>query len=233
MREMFNMKDAYKKIWRQVFFLAILLVAVFFIMTIVKTGFIELKPPAIPKFVEQENFVDNKYVNRPYHFSVSLPATDWTINYGEQAKTIKPGFLISSELQQTTFLTRMARIDKLFKNDTLAVIDVGVLPLSQSTTPQSLADLCFKDFKSYFKGADSVFVTKPVTSSGSGSLTGYFFMIELPEKPAIPYPVVVPMFFVRDQMCYVIVCRSKNYGYEIVRHDFEKVLTSFRLYESS
>ncbi len=227
------MKDSYKKIWRQVSFLVVLLVLVLFLMTVLKNGFFAAKPAAVPDFEGKENFVDNKYLNRQYSFSVTLPATDWQLSYGEATKTVTTDFLIAPDLQRTQVLARMLRYDKVFRHDTLAVIDIGVLPLAQPTSPQSLAELCFNHFKKFYTGADSVFVTQPVSSSGSGSLTGYYFMLELAEKPDIVLPVVIPMFFVRNQTGYVIVCRSKVYGYEIVRHDFEKVLTSFRLYEAS
>ncbi|OQX94839.1 hypothetical protein B6I21_08540 [candidate division KSB1 bacterium 4572_119] len=222
------MKSIFKSMSKQLFLLVVILGTLLFIMAIVKSDFVDLKPPAIPTFNENEKIIGNKYFNKDYNFGISIPSTDWEIIHGKGLLELEFVHFNSALLKNLILKARMTRSDN---SSQFAIIDVAIMDLENSTTPTTIAKKSLNELKAIYSGSDSVYVTQGVISSGEGSLSGAFYMAELPEDIGIEFPVIIPMFFVRNNIAYAVICRSKVDNYDFVRHDFESVLTSFKLFE--
>ena len=221
------MKGAYRNISGQVLFLIVILAVVIFIMAMLKTGFFNFKASFVPEFEGNEALIKNRYYNKPYHFSISLPDAKWKLDYSSRIKQTHTIHFNSPILNKLKLIIRMSH---QVADDTLGIIDVGIILFQKPKSAVELARQSLNDIIKFFPEPDSIVITQNVTPSGRGKNLSAFYMLELPEEPSVRFPVIIPLFKVRGQTIYVINCYAKYETYDILKSDFESVLTSLQIY---
>jgi len=219
------MRPLIKGNFAHIVFLVALLAIILFIMFSLKTD----KSPEIPEFEEQVKIVEDRYYNKVYHFGVTVPNSDWEIFCLEQIDSLRKQDISLPILDNINVMLEMYRRDM---EDTLAIVQVGVIDLAEPRTPKSLAEQNLKEIQLTFLAPDTIRVVKDVDLTGSGKLQGAYYVIEFNENLNYPYPVWVAMFLVRNKLAYSIICQVRSEDYEFLRSDFESILQSFRLFKS-
>ncbi len=223
------MKSLFKGNFTHIILLVTLLVVILGIMTYLKSDRSSFFSPKIPKFEDQVGIIDNKYYNKAYHFGISVPNTDWEIVRHEKINSLRKQDTTLSILDNINVMLEMYRRDR---EDTLAIVQVGIIDLIEPRTPQSLAKQNLKEINALCPTLDTVRVVKDVTLSGSGSLKGAYYVIEFDKNLDSTYPFWVMMFVVYNKLAYTTLCQVRSEDYEFVRTDFETILRSFRLFKA-
>ncbi|UCE06174.1 MAG: hypothetical protein JSW07_21760 [bacterium] len=223
------MRPVFKGNFAHIIFLVSLLVGILAIMIYLKSGKSSFMTREIPEFEEQVKVIDNKYYNKIYNFSVSMPNADWEMVCVEKIDSLRKQDTSLPILDNITVMLEMYRRDM---TDTLAIVQVGIIQLFEPRTPQSLAEQNLSEIKLSFPPPDTVRVIKDVTLSGSGRLKGAYYVIEFDESLNYAYPVWVAMFIVYNKLAYSMICQVSSEDYAFLRTDFETILTSFRLFKT-
>ena len=177
----------------------------------------------LDEFKGDSAVINGTYYNRPFLFSISAPDSNWKFVYDSN---IDSTFYVNSSPGSRKAIVTMNR---LAKDDTIAVTTVELIQLSAQISPEKLAALNLAQIKNDYKENDEeVSVVADATAAGSGTLFGAFHVVELPQKTKHQYPVWVTMFVVRSELAYKILSRTKRNKYELLRSDLENILKSFR-----
>ena len=222
------MKPVLKSSSGHLIFLIVLLAAVIGIMVILKPNNFCFQQ-STPKFDGDFEMVDNKYYNMLYHFGVDLPNSDWEMLCFENIDSLRTQDLDLIIVDNINVVAQMNRMDR---QDTLAIVQIGIIELVEPRTPHSMAAQSLEEIKSAFKLPDTVRVVQDVTITGASSLRGAYYMIEFPEKSNYTYPVWVVLFLVRNKIAYATICQVKSEFYGYLRSDFEDIFKSFRLFKN-
>lgn len=212
-----------------ILFLIIALAIVLLLMSYLKSGKSTFMSSDLPQFNEPTKVIENKYYNRIYHFGISRPNTDWEMNYVEIIDSLRRQDKSLPILDNLNVLLKIYRRDL---DDTLTVVQVGIIDLVDPRTPQSLAEQSLNEIESSFPPPDTVRVVKAVTSTESGRLQSAYYMIERPQTLKYHYPIWIVMFLVHNKLAYTVLCQVRSENYEFLRADLENILKSFRLYKS-
>jgi hypothetical protein len=167
------------------------------------------------------------YYNRPYHFTIRAPSSDWEITYNQQVDSLKPEKPSASVLENINPMLEMKRRDR---ETVIALVQAGVISLTQPRTPHSLAVQTLTEMQRDFRSAgDTVRIIQAVTSISGARVQGAFFVVEMPQaaQPA-PRPIWINTFWVRNQLGYVVICQTTKSDYVYLRPDLENILGSFR-----
>jgi len=211
-----------------IIFLVALLAVIIVMMVYIKTS--TRLTRTMPEFVDEPiKIIDNTYFNKQYHFSISLPNSDWELKFSDNIDTLRQQNVSQPLLDNINVMLEMYRRDG---SDTLAVVQVGIIDLTEPRTPRSLAQQCLREIKSAVNLPDSVRVVKDVTLSAAGRLRGAYYVIEFSENLKYDYPVWVAMFFVYNKLAYTVICQVRSEEYGFLRSDFESILKSFRLFKA-
>lgn len=202
----------------------VLLAAVIIIMVFInkrKTILSDLRP-SLEQFDGAAAVVNKRYMNRPFRFAISAPDTLWHFSYSPD---VKFSLVDSSEEFNPTTVVHLSRD---FKQDTVAVIDVGVFLNTDSSSLEQIATRSLRDVVERYKTiANPVTIVGNVTIAGSANLSSSYYVVELPSNTPHPYPVWVVMFVIQEHIVYRINCQVRRESYEEFRTDFETVLKSF------
>lgn len=220
------MRPVFKGNSTHIIFLVALLAIILFIMLYLKADKSSFLSSDIPEFEEQVKVVGNRYYNKVYHFGISIPNSDWEMNALEKVDSLRRQDISLPILDNINVMLEMFRRDM---EDTLSIVQVGLIDLLEPRTPQSLAEQNLKEIQHAFVAPDTLRIIKNVDLTGSGSLRGAYYVIEFDENLHYPYPVWVSMFVVYNRMAYCIICQVRSADYEFLRNDFESILQSFRL----
>ena len=223
------MRPVIKGNFAHIVFLVALLAIIFFIMLYLKTDKSSFLTPEIPEFDEQVKIIENRYYNRLYHFGISIPNSDWEMFCLEKIDSLRKQDTVLPILDNINVMVEMYRRDM---EDTLAIVQVGVIDLVEPRTPKSLAEQNLKEIQLTFPPPDTIRIIKDVDLTGSGRMQGAYYVIEFNEKLHYPYPVWVAMFVVYNKLAYSVICQVRSEDYEFLRSDFESILQSFRLFKS-
>jgi len=221
---MFNMKSEKKSGFGSVYFLVIALGVVLALMAYLKADMKKVKQPAVPQFSEEIKVVDKTYFNKPLNFSISMPNSDWEMTCVDNVDSLGTQDVSKTILENIYVLAEMVRRDGA---DTLAMVQMGVMPLAEPRTPQSLALQNFKEINQSFSAPDTVRVIQPVALTAFGKLRGAYYMVEFPASARYSYSVWLAMFVVYSKTSYSIICQVRSEDYEFLRTDLEKILESF------
>lgn len=167
------------------------------------------------------------YYNRSYHFTIRAPSSDWEITYTQQVDSLRPEKPSVSVLENINPLLEMKRRDR---EAVIALVQAGVISLTQPRTPHSLAVQTLAEMQRDFRSSgDTVRVVQSVTPISSAKVQGAFFVVEVPQatQPA-PRPIWINTFWVRNQLGYVAICQTTKSDYAYLRPDLENILGSFR-----
>lgn len=223
------MRPIIKGNFAHIVFLVALLAIIFFIMFYLKTDKSSFISADIPEFDEQVKVIDNRYYNKLYDFGISVPNSDWEMFCLERIDSLRKQDTSLPILDNINIMLEMYRRDM---NDTLAIVQVGVIDLVEPRTPTSLAQQNLKEIQLTFTAPDTIRIIKDVDLTGSGRMQGAYYVIEFSENINYPYPVWIAMFVVYNKLAYSIVCQVRSEDYEFLRSDFESILQSFRLFKS-
>jgi hypothetical protein len=167
------------------------------------------------------------YYNRPYQFTIRAPSSDWEITYNQQVDSLKPEKPAASVLENINPMLEMKRRDR---DAVIALVQAGVISLTQPRTPHSLAVQTLTEMQQDFRSAgDTVRVIQTVTAISGAKVQGAFFAVEVPQaaQPS-PRPIWINTFWVRNQLGYVVICQTTKSDYAYLRPDLENILGSFR-----
>ncbi len=220
------MKPILNKNIAQIIFLVALLAVILIIMKNLKGGKSSLGSSSIPKFEEQVKVIDGKYYNKIHHFSIALPNTDWELVCLDRVDSLRKQDISRPILDNINLMLEMYRRDR---EDTLSIVQVGIIDLVEPRTPQSLAKQNLQEIEKTFSPPDTVYVVQDVTLSGSGRLQGAFYVLDFNQALRYPYPRWISMFVVQNKLAYAIICQVHIDDYAFLKTDFEKILQSFRL----
>jgi hypothetical protein len=167
------------------------------------------------------------YYNRLYHFTIRAPSSDWEISYYQQVDSLKPEKPSASVLENINPMLEMKRRDR---EAVIALVQAGVISLTQPRTPHSLAVQTLNEMQRDFRSAgDTVRVIQSVTPISGARVQGAFFVVEVPQtKPPSPRSIWINTFWVRNQLGYVAICQTTKSDYAYLRPDLENILGSFR-----
>ncbi|MFZ5515149.1 MAG: hypothetical protein ACOY90_00830 [Candidatus Zhuqueibacterota bacterium] len=221
---MFSMKANKKSGFGSVYFMVLALGVVLALMAYLKADMKKLKQPAAPRFAEEIKVVDKTYFNKPMNFCISMPNSDWEMTCVDNVDSLATQDVSKTILENIYVLAEMYRRDGA---DTLALVQMGVMPLAEPRTPQSLAMQNFAEISQSFSAPDTVRVIQPVVLTTFGKLRGAYYMVEFPESVRYSYPVWLAMFVVYSKTSYSIICQVRSEDYEFLRTDLEKILESF------
>lgn len=222
------MKPVIKSSSGHLIFMVMLLAAVISIMVVLKSTNFGFQKSS-PKFDGDFEIVDDKYYNMLYHFGVDLPNSDWEMLCFENIDSLLKQDLDLMIVDNINIVAQMNRLDK---QDTLSIVQIGIIELVEPRTPHSMAAQSLEEINSAFGFPDTVRVVQDVTSTGASSLRGAYYMIEFPEKSNYPYPVWIALFLVRNKIAYATICQVKSDFYGYLRSDFEDIFKSFRLFKN-
>jgi len=200
--------------------LGIVLVLMFFINK--KKTFMSQFRPSLEQFTGQAAFVKNRYLNRPFRFSISVPDSLWHFSY--------PTNIDSTSINKgSEFIPfNLVTMTRDFAGDTVSVAKVGVFWRQGELTLEQIASRSLKHVVETYKTAtEPVNVVADVTVAGSANLSSSFYVAEFPLNSTHPYPVRVVMFVVGNDVVYRILCQVRRESYEEFRPDFEYILKSF------
>jgi hypothetical protein len=167
------------------------------------------------------------YYNRPYHFMIRAPSSDWEITYNQQVDSLRPEKPSVSVLENINPMLEMKRRDR---DAVIALVQAGVIGLTQPRTPHSLAVQTLAEMQRDFRSAgDTVRIVQTVTPISGARVQGAFFVVEVPQaaQPA-PRPIWINTFWVRNQLGYAVICQTTKSDYVYLRPDLENILGSFR-----
>ena len=221
------MASGISKSKNQIIFLLVLLITIIAIMIIMKTGKMNFYPSSIPDFDEPVNIIENTYYNKIYHFSISLPSADWEFFNYENIDSLQSQNPEFSLIQNVNTFAQMCRRDL---NDTLSIVDVGIIDLKEPRIASSVAQQSLSEIISNFSAPDSVRLISEVTLTGASKLRGAYYIVEFPDLSQEKFPIMIAMFLVHNRLGYTIICRVRTEDYELLISDFEKVLMSFRIF---
>ncbi len=207
-------------------FLVMLLVGILLMMRYLKSDKFSSRSSSIPKFEDQVKVIDGKYYNKIHNFSISLPNADWEIVCLDQVDSLRKQDNSLPILDNINLMLEMYRRDR---EDTLSIVQVGVIDLIEPRTPQSLARQNLSEIEKSFSSPDTIYVVQDVTLSGSGQLQGAFYVLDFNQALHYPYPRWIGMFVVHNKLAYTIICQVRTDDYAFLKTDFEKILQSFRL----
>lgn len=181
--------------------------------------------PASPPTTAAPVSVDKlTYYNRPFHFTIRAPSSDWEIIYNQQVDSLRPEKPSASVLENINPMLEMKRRDR---EAVIALVQAGVISLTQPRTPHSLAVQTLTEMQRDFRSAgDTVRVIQTVTPISGARVQGSFFVVEIPQ-PA-PRPIWINTFLVRNQLGYAVICQTTKSDYAYLRPDLENILGSFR-----
>jgi len=219
------MKPVMKVSFGRIIFLIGVLGVVLAIMAYLKTDMGKFRTPSMPEFNEPIKAIDKTYFNKPMNFRISMPNADWEMICVDNVDSLRSQDLSRSILDNINVLAEMYRRDGM---DTLALVQVGVIKLTEPRTPQSLAAQNFKEVSLSFPAPDTVRVVQPVSLTDYGLLRGAYYMVEFPKQVHYAYPVWLAMFIVYNKISYTIICQVRSEEYDFLRTDLEKILESFR-----
>ncbi|MBD3290705.1 hypothetical protein GF337_18005 [candidate division KSB1 bacterium] len=178
--------------------------------------------PSLEQFEGQAAVIKNRYMNRPYRFSISAPDSLWHFSYS--ANVDSTSILQGSEFDPFNLVT----VSRDFAGDTVAVVKAGVFRRQGELSPQQIAARSLRHVVETRKTAsESVNVVADVTVAQSANLSSYFYVVEFPLNSPHPYPVRVVMFVLWNDVVYRILCQVRRESYEEFRTDFEYFLKSF------
>lgn len=220
------MKPIFKSNATHLMFLVALLAVILLVMQYLKGDKSIMRSSSIPKFEEQVKVIDNRYYNKIYHFSISVPNTDWEIVCHDRIDSLRKQDTSRPILDNINLMLEMNRRDN---SDTMAIIQVGIIDLVEPGTAQSLAKQNLLEIEKSFSPPDTIYVVQDVTLSGSGGLPGAFYVLDFNQELHDPYPRRIAMFVVNNKLAYTIICQVRSEDYAILKSDFEKILQSFRL----
>lgn len=192
-----------------------------------KAGKLTFNTSSIPEFENQTAIIDNKYYNQRYNFSISLPSVDWEIKCCENGDTLAVYNPDLSLLKNVKVLAKMYRRDL---SDTLSEVNVGIINFQEPRMAKSIAQQSLQETLYESHPPDSVNIISDVTLTGASKLRGAYYVIEFHEKSKRNYPVLISMFLVHNKIGYAIICRAEAGVYDLLRHDFEEILKSFRIF---
>jgi hypothetical protein len=178
----------------------------------------------LPEFEGNDAVIGNGYYNRTYLFGVRRPSNRWRIALERNIKK-PPEFGFHTEtLDKARWISKLIRYsgDEIWGEALIAV-----LPSDTSKTPTWWARKLLGEITTLLYSPDSMVVTQDVTAQGTGIFQRAFFMVELPERKSIEFPVMIPFFRTREDIALAIICRAKFETYDLVKADFEKILSSF------
>ena len=179
--------------------------------------------PKLTQFAEAAKEINGIYYNKPFRFSISAPDSNWKFIYSPE---IDSSVLVRSSENNPQFIVKISRHEK---NDTLAIVNVGLFQLEEMISPKNLAARNLRQIKNRYKTKEkAVSVISDVVVAGTGYMVGAFYMVELPQKSTHPYPVWVTMFFIRKDLAFKIFCRLKRDKYEFLKTDIEQILKNFK-----
>ncbi len=167
------------------------------------------------------------YHNQPYKFMIRAPSSDWEITYNQQMDSLRPEKPAAPVLENINPMLEMRRRDR---ETVIALVQIGVIALSQPRTPHSLAAQNMNEIQRDFRsGSDTVRVIQAVTAISGARVQGAFFVVEVPPA-AQPEtrPIWINTFLVRNQLGYAIISQTTKNDYAYLRPDLENILGSFR-----
>jgi len=223
------MKPLFKSNLAHIIFLVALLAVILLIMFYLKSDKSSLMTSEIPEFEEQFKVEDNRYYNKMYNFRISMPNMDWEMFCHEKMDSLRKQKTSLPILDNINVLLEMYRRDM---NDTLAIVQVGIIDLIEPRTPQSIAEQNLNEIKLSCPLPDTIRVIKEVTMLGSGRLRGAYYMIEFDENLSYSYPVWIAMYIVHNKFAYSVICHVRSEDYAFLKTDFETILQSFHLFKS-
>ncbi len=163
----------------QVLFLATMLITIIGFMILMKRGQLSYWTEAkLPEFENSFQIIGNQYYNKLYHFGVSMPNSDWEIIPVEGIDSLGAFNTQQSLIANTTVFVQICRRDK---TDTLSVARIGIIPLVEPRTPDSMAKQSLNEMKAKFQKPDIVRIIRDVTITGINKLRGACYLLELPQ----------------------------------------------------
>ncbi|OQX85766.1 hypothetical protein B6D60_07295 [candidate division KSB1 bacterium 4484_87] len=214
----------------QIIFLLVILAVVIFLIVVTKMGAFKMSAPLriFPHFEGKETIAGNIYYNKTYLFGISRPNTRWRIASERNLKQPPDLGFRAETLDSAHWVAKLIRYsgDEIW-GDVL----VAALPSDSSKNSVWWAQKFLSEISATFSPLDSLVITQNVTPRGSGIFQSAFFMVELPEKDTIEYPVMVPLFRIRNDFAIAIICRARFDTYDLVKADFEKILSSFEWFQ--
>ncbi|MDZ7263596.1 MAG: hypothetical protein ONB16_03360 [candidate division KSB1 bacterium] len=215
--------------YSQILVLFALLVVIIMIMTFLKSNEMKYKVSPVPAFDGTATVINDRYYNKAYNFGIARPNNFWEFSYHDRLDSLRKQDLTRPLLSNVNDLVRLFRRDL---SDTISVVRTGIIHLAEPRNSQQLAEQCLQEILAAHPLPDTVRVIRGVTKTGYGSRLRAYFMIELPAKDRSPYPIWIVLFDVQQLRAYTIICQVRSELYDLLRKDFESILTSFRFYQS-
>ena len=177
---------------------------------------------SLSQFEESAKAIDRTYYNKPFRFSISAPDSNWEFKYSSD---IDSSVVINSSENKPQLIVNISHNEQ---NDTTAIVTVEIFQLIKLISPRNLASRNLAHVKNQYKTEDEqVSIVSDVIIASSGNVVNAFHVVELPLSTIHPYPILVTMFSIRNQLAYKIICKVKREKYELYRADFEEILKSF------
>lgn len=222
------MKTIFKSNLTHIIFLIVILGVILLAMNFLKGGkFGGMRSSSMPSFEELVKIIDGRYYNKLYNFGIAIPNADWEIICLDRIDSLRKQ---DSSLPLLDNINLMLEMNRRDREDTLAIVQVGIIDLVEPRTPQSLAKQNLLEIEQSFAPPDTVYVVQDVTLAGGGRLQGAFYVIDFNQNLNYPYPRWIAMFVVHNKLAYTIICQVRTDDYAFLKTDFEQILQSFRLF---
>ncbi len=207
-----------------VFFL--ILVLMFFIYTTINSKKPARKPEKKPAPITADSYIlEDTYINNIYGFRISLPTKDWRFKILEDTTPLQSEKK-DSNLSYLAQRQNLLRLDRLDKDEFLAWVDVGVVPLPGPRSARKVAVESYMEsyVEDSYRDVETETMLKPTTYA-SGPLKSAYYIVRSPAKA--PFDTKVVVFVVKDQKAFVMVANVRQKDYDTYRWDFEQIFNSF------
>ncbi len=168
---------------------------------------------------------DTLYYDWYYHFYMYLPNRSWQFT-AIPHDTIKGAVdTTAALLPQIRWAANLFRIEQ----DTIVTTRVGIMPWPHRVRAKELAiSLLDEIIRNYERGDNErIRIIIPVTGPAHHLLSGFYFVIVLPQQAKVKRPVWIYSVLPRGKLAYILVAKTTEEIYPKVRDDIRASVGSF------
>ena len=198
------------------------LAIVFIVLFQVKKYFpnFEQDIPTLPEG-QKVGVLDSLYLNFEHYFSVKRPTTEWEFDILLKSAFPQKADTLSPILPQVEWLLRLT-------NENQAETDFGIIEwpsklLAKDVTTSILSEL----LRSYETPNQRARILVPLDSPAHRILQGAYTVVLFPEGRELSYPLWIISVLPRDSLGYIIISKTTEENYVVLKDDLEKMVSNF------
>jgi hypothetical protein len=176
--------------------------------------------PALPEG-QKVGILDSLYLNFQHYFSIKRPSQEWEfeklqdLTVPQKADTLLP---LYPQIDWLLKLTNLRNAETAF-----GVIEWPSRLLAKDVTTSILSEL-LQQYETFNQRAR---IIVPLDSPAHRVLQGAFTVVLFPENEKLKYPLWLIAVLPRDSLGYIIISKTTEKSYALVKDDFEKIISDF------